>query len=543
MNFLALSFLSNHIFAGVDAFARRPWMSIFVVFLLSFGGSLGWGFFRGIPVPYVQDEFSYLLAGDTFAHGRITNPTHPMYEYFETFWVLQKPSYMSIYQPGQGFFLAIGEKMFGHPIYGVWLSTALMCAAICWMLYAWVSPRWAMIGGLAAVLQFSIFTYWSQSYWGGAVPALGGALVLGALPRIFKTQSIRGALWLGLGCAVLINSRPLEGFLIAIPIGCLTLPWKVKWGTLDKLRLLKNVVLPVMVLLSATIILTGTYNKKITGNAREFPHLLYSKLSSTLPVCIWQPLYPPVHYNHRVWADFTENSIIRYYLEKRIWKFFVQDMQRDSFGISAFYFGYPLAIPLLAVLLFFLFHHRAALRFWMVLLILLGACANMAYYAQPHYFASLTCLVVLLITFGLRGLAGLTFRHKRVGLMLVIFLFVYQLFLNILLTPRIPEVKSLGRNIQSPSIGLPASFTREELKNILMKRGGKYLVIVKYPLSHNYHFEWVYNDADIDHAPIVWARDMDGQNKKLLEYFKDRQVLHIMVYWDLKKFVKDDARQ
>jgi hypothetical protein len=37
--------------------------------------------------------------------------------------------------------------------------------------------------------------------------------------------------------------------------------------------------------------------------------------------------------------------------------------------------------------------------------------------------------------------------------------------------------------------------------------------------------EWVYNEADIDGSKVVWAREMDSvQNRKLVEYFKDRHV-------------------
>src|SRR5262249_7484689 len=149
-----------------------------------------------------------LLAADTYASGRLANPTPPHWLHFEAIHALTVPTYASKYPPGQGLVLALGQVLTGEPWAGVALSAAAMVAAVTWALQAFFPPGWALLGGVLCLFRLGGFSYWMNSYWGGAVAATGGALVAGAAARMLVRRRPGHLVTLAAGAAILANSRP-----------------------------------------------------------------------------------------------------------------------------------------------------------------------------------------------------------------------------------------------------------------------------------------------------------------------------------------------
>jgi hypothetical protein len=481
-----------------------------------------------VPLPSIHDEFEYLLMGDTFAHFRLTNPAHPMGAHLETFHVLQQPTYTGIVPPMQGLVLGVGKLIGGHPFIGVWLSIGLMCGAVCWMLQGWLPPKWALLGGALVVVRFAVFSYWSDSYWGGAIAATAGAVVLGAFPRIKKRQRLFDVLVLGSGLAILANVRPYEGFVLSLPVAVGLLVWMAGPKGPAVSESVKQVVLPLALLMGLTFAVMAYYNWRVTGNPLRTAYDVSMSTVNPVPYFPWQPVRPIPAYRFKVFRDFYVGLLLPQYQAVQTAGGFATATWLKIKRLSAFYFGAALGLPLLMAFLMGGFRSVFLMRLRFLTLsaavTLMGLFLEVQY--APHYAAPLTCIFICFVVQAMRY-ARVWGRHRRpIGLLAmraVPILCVISLVMGaIQIGSGHYIIQDWPHSWYSVHIG---NVDRAQLAERLAQEPGQHLVIVRYEPWHSVHDEWVYNSSDIDGSKVVWARDMDPvQNQELINYFHARRV-------------------
>ncbi len=457
-----------------------------------------------IPEPTIYDEFSYLLQADTFAHGRLTNPTHPLWQFFESPYIIQQPSYASRYPPAQSLVMALGQVIFGHPWFGVWLSAGLLAAALCWALQGWLPPGWALFGAFIG-LDLCLFSYWMNSYWGGAVTAIGGALVTGAWVRIMRAKRWGYAWVFGIGAVILMLARPFEGLLLVVP-ALITLV--IANRTL-------RVWLPIILtgLAGASWLMYDNY--RVTGHALQLPYRQYYEDYETVPPFSFMPLSttPPNfrRFDIELWTRQTYDRV-------RSWRVFV-DRPLDWLTLLRYYYGNLIWLLPMALCVPYLWHSKRT-RYPAILVGVIGAASLIEVWWYPHYGAPFLAALLILVAQSMRYLRQWKYHGREMGCFLVSALPAAVLLVMITSKSEAIATHQTVESFQWKNV-LKRTVEQELLKN----HPGRHVILVRQTVGTGQSEEWVYNPANIDAAPVIWARDLgQTENEKLRGYYAGRSL-------------------
>jgi len=482
------------------------------------------------PTPDIYDEFGHLLVADTLRHWRLANPPLALSQFFETFFVLQRPTYSSIYPLGQGLILAIGWSLFGHPWAGVLLATAAFCALCYWMLRAWTTPGWALVGGFLAVFEFGPLSQWMNSYWGGAFAAAAGCLVFGALPRLRANGRLRDAALLGAGIGLHLLIRPYESIFLVLAVALYFAPlaWRAKEARDRKVarRLMRLCAVAALAVLPA-VVLTLAQDKAVTGRWTTLPEALSMYQYGVPSALTFEPnpvphreLTPQQAMDYKMQLSFhgpTTDTPATYFerLEYRI-RFY------------RFFFLPPLYLALV-VYVATVREYRFAWVLGTLALFALGVNFFPAF--QVHYLAACTCLFVLVSVVGLERLSRVTVRGQAAGaeaagILVLLCVVHFGLWYGVHLFENSAVSRALRPYETWDAINHGNPERRVFVKEALDQMPGRLLVFVRYAPQHIFQDEWVYNGADIDRQRVIWARDLGAQEDlKLIASYPGRTLL------------------
>jgi len=503
-----------------SAVSHHPVRQILVVGLLAVvcrAVLLPW---LGVPIPSVYDEQSMALQAQTFMEGRLANPVHPFWEHFETYYVNQTPAYGSMYFPGRGAPLYAGLLLGGNAWIGVWLSMVLMCMAATWMLQAWVSLPMAFLGGVLVTARLGLFSFWINSYYGGAFIALGAMLVFGALPRILAAPRWRDGAVMALGTVILMVSRPYEGVLFCIPVGLAILARWIRPGWSAGRMALLRVALPVVLMTGAGGALLLAYNVATTGDPLKSAYTLQRETYAEAPAFLTSPPVISEKRGPAYFRTYYEMEAEAYHYRESAQKIVRSVMAKLLYTFN-FYIGATFAIAFFAGLWAV---RRNLFLPGTLLFFFAGYC--LVTWNFPQYTSPVFPVLLVVIMRGFEWLRARDPVRHPAGLFLARAMATSGIVLVALPTvSAVSGVPPMPPTLQSVCCVLTRDKLRPMLNQHLAESPGRDLVFVRNGLQNPSNYELVANEANIDRADVVWAHSLSSEkDERLRKYYPDRKV-------------------
>jgi hypothetical protein len=487
--------------AAAPTLRTRPTLVCAIVFVVALLWIASPVLVRGLPLPWMHDDYSCLLGAEMVTQGHTSMPPHPMWRHFETMHQLQVPRRASKYQPGQLLVLAAGIRLVGHAIAGEWLITALAAAAICWAAFAWVDAGIALLIGLGAAIHPTLLE-WGEAYRGGGLAAFAGALVIGSTARLRRTSRVRDGCVFGAGVVLLAISRPYEGAVLTIICAAILV---------RRIRL--RAALIAILVIAIGMAGVGLWNWSVTGKPLRMPYMEYERQYVGVPLFIFQTPTPQPILNREMSTAYSvylgqyhrarEHPVVE--LQKK-----AADMAGAAFGSPSSRLMakvWPLFLLSFAGLWPLLRRDASARRLTLIAASGVAALLLLEGWLLPQYFAPAYPAAWIVLVWSAVTLPSM-FSHRRGAALLLLIALLYV-------------VNACGAWWQWASDrGQYFERDRRAIEQSLRADGRRDLILVPPDV-----FDVVYNHSDIDAQDVVWARDLGPDaNRSLVRYYSDRMV-------------------
>ena len=385
---------------------------------------------------------------------------------------------------------------------------ALLAASVYWMLAAWVPPGWALFAGLQVAIALAAGHYWMYSYWGGALTASGAALLLGVYGRIRRSRELCRGPVVGLALGITLITRPFEGTGLAVGVATgIILLVITNRVSLRRWALFTGGAVALLAIFGTWQLI---YNARVTGDAFTLPYALHVRRFAVAPLVWFLPLTSGKQYPNPRVAQLHRDSELRPYKKVKSTGPVGHLFNRAS--VFLFLATYKWLGP--AVLAFLLYcvrrHDRAVLEITVV-----GCIAAIPNYLATDYYEHYSAALLMVLFVACMRMLWRVGQWRRSAAGIILFGWLLYIPIKSYADP------TYRVNWWQPPDGDKFTRARARVLEHVRHVGYKHVILVRYaPGKRNW--QWVYNLADIDNSPVIWAVDLGSRNTEVEKYYPDR---------------------
>jgi len=224
--------------------------------------------------PKFQDEFSYLIQMHMLEHGRLWMPALPLPEYFDTFYVIVRPVYASMYFPGTAI-MYVPALVLNLPYFVAPLIASGLCAGLLYVVITEVLDGACGLLAMVILLSMRMFRMMSIMAMSQTPTLLLGLTMIWAILQWRKSKRSLWLLVFGAAVGWAAITRPAEALCFAIALACVIASEMCKKSWQSWAKAAAWIVIPAIPFLAIQLIA----NRNITGRWFTTPFGMYTDLN------------------------------------------------------------------------------------------------------------------------------------------------------------------------------------------------------------------------------------------------------------------------